>query len=190
MVFIAGVTPASQSKAAESNYITTRNYIIRLVKAAKVKVNGTSVNDYINAALESGILLKEEKFLLKKKVTKADAAVYGNRADELLNGTTFNAALCKQISTKKRISDLSKIEEEKRSAVIKMFSKGIMVGESNGAYAQSRSFHGDEYLTTSATNTIATRIQDKSKRKVLSRDGQLTRTTKLPKNYKDFEYIL
>lgn len=61
IVFIAVVTPASQSKVAESNYTTTRNYIIRLVKATKIKVDGTSVNAYINTTLKSGILLKEEK---------------------------------------------------------------------------------------------------------------------------------
>lgn len=103
IVLIAGVTPASQSKVTESNYTTTRSYIICLVKAAKIKVDGTFVNAYINAALKSGILLKEEKSFLKKNVTKVDAAVYRSWADELLNRITFNAVLCRKISTKKNL---------------------------------------------------------------------------------------
>lgn len=177
-------------KAASDNNITTRDYIIRLVKICNIKVEGSSVTDYINAAIKTGILLEEEKKQLSKKVTRTDAAVYAERADEILNGKNYNEALYEQVISKKRISDWNKIEKEKRSSVAHIFSKGIIVGESNGLYSQSRKWNGEMYLTKSAAKIIINRIQDKSKRKLLSFDGQLIRLVNLPKNYKSYSYIL
>ena len=65
-----------------------------------------------------------------------------------------------------------------------------MVGKSNGTYSQSRKFEPKSYLTVSEANTMTDRIKSKSKRIKLSYDGQVIRTTNLPKNYKSFSYIL
>ena len=65
-----------------------------------------------------------------------------------------------------------------------------MVGKSNGTYSQSRKFEPKGYVTVGDANNIANRVKSKSKRIKLSYDGQVIRTTNLPKNYKKYPYIL
>ena len=90
----------------------------------------------------------------------------------------------------KRISDLSKIPKVKQGEVVSCFSKGIFTGKSNGTYSQSDSMSTKLYINKSQAQTIRNRIKDTKQRKKLSEDGQVIRTTNLPKNAKKFPYIL
>ena len=123
----------------------------------------------------------------------ADACVLAERADVLKNGSKENDSLKKikeNVKKYKRISDLSQIPKVKQGEVIACFSKGIFTGKSNGTYSQSDSISPNLYLTKSQAQTIRNRIRDKSQRRTMSEDGQVIRTTNLPKNAKKFPYIL
>lgn len=71
-----------------------------------------------------------------------------------------------------------------------MYEKGIMIGDSNGAYSQNRKFSPDTKVTLSLAKNCLTRLKTVSKRKQISPDGQLIRTTNLPHNAKSYPYIL
>lgn len=94
------------------------------------------------------------------------------------------------IKEEKRISDLNRISSKNREAVLLAYHWGIMEGSSNGAYSKSRSFQGSKKVTEKEWKEIKARINSPKKRRKLSPDGQLCRTTKLPKNSKKFPYIL
>lgn len=70
------------------------------------------------------------------------------------------------------------------------YTKGIMIGKSNGKYSQSRKFLPTSKITKSEATKLVNRLSDTSKRFKLTYDGQLTRTVNLPKNYKEYPYIL
>ncbi len=175
---------------ADSTYITTEQFIKKLVEVTKLDVDQTKNQPYISAALAGGIVVEGEFKDYDSTITKVDAAVLVNRADEIMNGTTFDETLFNQVKDKKRISDLNKVVSSKQNEVIKTFAKGIMVGASDGTYSHTRSFKGQDKLKLSEANTVVDRLVYKEKRKKISPDGQLIRTMKLPKNYKDYPYIL
>lgn len=90
----------------------------------------------------------------------------------------------------KRISDLNKIAKKKRQDVAEVVAKGIIKGYSNGKYVQNRSFKGSNKITASGAKNVIKLAIDKDKRAPISPDGQLIRTTNLPKNAADYPYIL
>jgi hypothetical protein len=188
-IFILSLTKPWTVKA-DSTYITTQQFIKKLVEATKLDVDQTKSQPYISAALAGGIVVEGEFKDYDSTITKVDAVVLVNRADEILNGTTFDETLFNQVKDKKRISDLNKVVSSKQDEVIKIFAKGIMVGASDGTYSHTRSFKGQDKLKLNEANTVVDRLVYKEKRKKISPDGQLIRTTKLPKNYKDYPYIL
>lgn len=90
----------------------------------------------------------------------------------------------------KRISDLNKIVKSKRRDVAEVVAKGIIKGYSNGMYVQNRSFKGSEKITVSGAKNVIKLSLDKNSRAHISPDGQLIRTTNLPKNASEYAYIL
>lgn len=181
--------PAKDSTAAIKG-ITAEEYIKQLVIATKLKVDTTVQDPYIAAAIASGLVVEGEFTNYKNTINRTDAAVLTSRADELLNGKEYSEKLYYEIIQKNRISDLNKITKEKQGDVVKVFLKGLMVGNSNGSYSQNRSFKGNQKLTKSEMTDTIKRLTKKNSRYKISPDGQLIRTTRLPKNYKKFEYIL
>lgn len=170
-------TKSYQVKAASSSStITVGKFITLLTKASGAK--------------KSDLVKVGEFTKTSAKITYEDAAVLADRADIFKNGEKYSVSLYDNIVSKKRISDISKSTKSKRKAIYRSFTKGIMVGKSNGSYSQNRKFEPKSYLTIGDANTIAERIKSKTKRIKLSYDGQVIRTTNLPKNYKSFPYIL
>ncbi len=90
----------------------------------------------------------------------------------------------------KRISDIKDIPKSKREAVASIVAKGIIKGYSNGMYVQNREFRGNKKITDSGAKNVIQLVLNPDKRALISPDGQLIRTTKLPKNYKEYKYIL
>lgn len=181
--------PGTIAEAATMD-ISKTEFIRDLVTELKLDISDTSSDPYILAALKAGIL-KEEDFDKNYfgYITRTDAAVLLNRADEYLHGDTVDAGLL-DIVLNNRISDINKVPQEKRDAVAKCFVKGMIKGYSNGDYTQDRAFRGSEYLTMATSKAYIKLVKNKSKRAKLSPDGQLIRTTNLPKNSKLFPYIL
>lgn len=174
----------SVTASTTKDKIDIGNYIKLIVDATKVTVNSTDNDPYITAALREGLIKEGEFTSYLSNITKEDAALIANRAEELLHSTTYDENLYNKIKDHKRISDLSKVTESNQDAVIKVFSKGIMIGSSNGLYTHSRKFNGKDALTTSEAKIIVARVKTPSKRRKLSPDGQLIRTTNLPKGNK------
>lgn len=177
------------SANAETNYITKGQFIKQLVQAMKLEVNKTSKSPYMDAALKAGVLKANQFTEYKGYITTTDAAVLLNRADEYLHKDTLEEKLYKVV-LEKRISDIKKVSKEKRGDVAKVVAKGIIKGYSNGKYIQNRSFKGNEYFTKTDAKVTLIRLMNPSKRAKLSPDGQLIRTTNLPKNADKYEYIL
>jgi hypothetical protein len=90
----------------------------------------------------------------------------------------------------KRISDIKDIPKSKREAVASIIAKGIIKGYSNGMYIQNREFRGNNKITASGAKDVIQKVLHPEKRALISPDGQLIRTTNLPKNAADYKYIL
>lgn len=171
------------------NYITARAFIKRLVVAMNLDVDTSKKMPYVTAALHYGLLEQGEIENLDANITRTDCAVLLDRADEYLHGETLEDDFIQTILDK-RISDIKKVAKSKREAVASVYGKGIIRGYSNGVAVQSREFRGDNYVTVkSAKNFINLTVNTKGRSK-LSPDGQLIRTTNLPKNADKYEYIL
>lgn len=174
---------------AETNYVKIETFIRQLVQAMKLDVDSTVKEPYIDAALKAGILKSDQFTDYEGYITTTDAAVLLNRADEYLNKSSLDEKLYKAV-LENRISDIKQIPKEKRGDVAKVVAKGIIKGYSNGKYIQNRSFKGNEYFTKIDAKVTLIRLMNPSKRAKLSPDGQLIRTTNLPKNADKYEYIL
>jgi hypothetical protein len=183
------VMPAPTVIATTKNNIKVFDYIKIIVQAIGLEVDTTKSSPYLNAALKSGIVKSGDFKDYKSYLTRTDAAVLLNRADEYLNNDTVDSQLL-DVILKERISDINKIEKGKREAVAKVYAKGYLKGYSNGYYIKNRAIKGHEYMTISGARGLMTMLKDAKKRSQISPDGQLIRTTNLPKNAKDYPYIL
>ena len=183
----AAATTSAQEK--KTSYITVQNFIKRLVIALNISVDKSKSRPYIMAAFDSGILQQGDVSTFDGYITRTECAVLLYRADKYLNGKALEEAYIQKI-IEKRISDIKKIDKDKREAVASIYGKGIIKGYSNGVGVQSREFRGDNYLTTNTAKNFINLTINSKKRAKLSPDGQLIRTTNLPKNAKKFDYIL
>lgn len=171
---ILGSLVPVQVQGADKTYITGKEYVKMLEKVTGKKIDTSNVT-------------------LGTKVSYADAAVLAERADILKNGTKVSDALKtkkENITNYKRISDLTKIPKVKRAEVVSCFAKGIFTGKSNGTYSQSDTMSTKLYINKSQARAIRNRIKSTKTRKTITEDGQVVRTTNLPKNAKKFPYIL
>lgn len=139
---------------------------------------------------ESDLFLEGEFKDKQKAINNGEVALLVNRADETLNGGTYNRKLYQQVKDKNRITGISNLGEKKKDAIRKCFVKGIMIGYSNGAYSQDREFYPYYKTSIPEIHKILVRLENKKKRMIISPDGQVTRTNNLPKNYKSYSYIL
>lgn len=153
-------------------------------------IKETEDETYIEAAVSTGVLKTADEFRVENEMTRAECAVLTNRADIYVNGVTADTKIFDEIKDHKRISDLSKISKEYRDDVVQVFGKGIIVGYTNGKYTQNRAFKGSNKIRYNGAKEVIKKITIKKSRSVMSPDGQLTRTTNLPCNAKEYEYIL
>lgn len=188
MVLVIPSTITMPAKAASKN-ITIGEYVELLMKAMKVTINKSEEKPYITAAVETGVLKTADEFDVNKDLTRAECAVLTNRADVYVNGNK-ERRVYENIVNLKRISDLSKVNKSFRDDVVQVFGKGIIVGYSNGKYSQSRAFKGNSKITYKGAKVVISKLMNKKDRRKISPDGQLIRTTNLPKNYKAYDYIL
>lgn len=183
------ITPANTAEAAASSNIKICDFIKLLVTAVGLEADTAQSSPYLKAAVDAGIVKDGDFKNYKEYLTRMDAAVLLDRADEYLNGDKVDSRLLDTV-IEKRIADIKQIPEGKREAVAKVYAKGFIVGKSNGRYIQNRSFKGQDYLAGADAKKITALLKDKKGRAKISPDGQLIRTTNLPKNAKDYPYIL
>lgn len=176
-IMLVGTVPSKPVAAVTTNQtISVGAFAKKLQKVTKAK--------------ESDLFLKGEFKDRKKAINNGEAALLVNRADEAKNGTAYSKKLYQQVKDKYRITGILRLGEKKQDAIRKCFVKGIMIGYSNGEYSQNREFHPNYKLTIPEAHKILVRLENKKKRVKLSPDGQVTRTTNLPKNHKSYSYIL
>lgn len=183
------ITTQNPIVRAKSKDITIKEYLELLIDIICLPGEKTNDNSCTEIALAKGLLLKEDEFALSKQMTRSECAVLTNRTDIFLNGST-ETKVFDEIREHNRISDLDEITDEYQEDVVQVFGKGILIGYSNGKYTQSRAFKGNNKITYNGAKDIVKRIKNKKLRKIMSPDGQLTRTTKLPCNASEYEYIL
>lgn len=174
----------SVETSAATKYIKPEEFIEAIVKELNIPVGNDS---YVDAAINVGIVKEDDDF--SSDLTRADVAVLLNRADEYLYGETLDHELV-NLALEKRISDIKNIDKDKRVDVVKCYLKGFIKGYSNGDYSTDREFRGDKKISRKGALDTIKMLKDKSLRAETSPDGQLIRTTKLPKNAELFPYIL
>ncbi len=188
MALCISVFPSSSVKAAEKSttYISVETFAEYLAKEIDVEpVNGS----YAEGLKGAGIIKAGELSSYDANITRGDSMVLLNRADEFLYGNQLEEKLV-QLAIDKRISDIKKVTEDKRADVAKAYLKGFMKGYSNGAYCTDRNMKVTGKLTKKGAISCIEMLKDKSKRAKISPDGQLIRTTNLPKTAKNYPYIL
>jgi hypothetical protein len=189
VLLVTSISVPVQAKAA-TKYITIGQFIKNLLIAMEVPVASTSIDAYIDAAIEIKIVETNQFSNYSKNITRIDAAVLLNRADEQLRGTDTVDEKKYTAVKEKRISDIKKIPESKVDAAVDTMAKGIILGKFNGFYIQNRTFNPNQSISAGEAKGAINRMVNVNKRSKISPDGQLIRTTKLPKNAGDFEYIL
>lgn len=124
--------------------------------------------------------------------TNEIAAYLLNEADSAVNGgeNSYNYDLYGYVKYFNRISDIKKADDKYKESLYKCFTKGIMVGKSDGTYSSTRKFLPKTKITKDEAKKMINRLKNKGKRFKLSYDGQVLRIINLPKNYKDYPYIL
>lgn len=190
MVFTAFYVIPTKKAEAATEYITVETfarYIAQKLELTPVK--GSTSSKYVNALLKEGIIKEDDFTSYKGNVTRGDALVLLNRADEYLYGDTLEDNLV-ELVIEKRISDISQVKKSKREDVAKAYLKGYMKGYSNGEYTSDRTMKVKDKISKSGAIGCIWMLKDTSKRAKISPDGQLIRTTKLPKNANMFPYIL
>lgn len=187
--FIQSTQNLLTASATTTKYMKVNTFIKHLVQTINLDIDTTVETPYIAAAIKAGIVKEGDFTDYNSYITRTDAAVLVNRADEYLHGDKVDKKLL-QMVLDKRISDIKNIAEEKREAVAKVYAKGIIKGYSNGNYTQNRSFKGKDNITAAGAMSAIKLITNTSGRSKISPDGQLIRTTNLPKNADKYEYIL
>ncbi|MBE5967322.1 MAG: hypothetical protein E7255_10260 [Lachnospiraceae bacterium] len=184
------LTFTTTTVSAASTYITVEEFAKELAKEIGLKpADGSEESVYVNALIEKSIIKPEDFSSYKTDLTRTEAAVLLNRADEYLYGDTLDPKFV-ELTLEKRISDIGSIEEDKRLDVVKCYLKGFIKGYSNGKYSTDRKFKGNSRMSYDGALKCIAMLKDKSLRAKISPDGQLIRTTKLPKNADKYPYIL
>ncbi len=191
LLFSMVLKPTGQEVQAASNYITIKAFINSLVVRLDLPVNQNFDEPYIMAAADAKLLIGGDfSGDLAGHLTRTDAAVLLNNVDEYLHGGNIVEAKLLEVILNKRISDIKKVDSGKREAVAKCFAKGIIKGFGNGEYSQDREFRGSQKVTESTAKELIDLVFNPSKRAKISPDGQLIRTTNLPKYAEYYPYIL
>jgi len=171
-----------------SNTISKKAFVCLIME--NMLKEDKSEEQLLELAKEDKILRGNENKLLKEPLTQEMAAVYLYRADAFFNGQDFDEKMFEYVKNQKRISDLKLVKKSNRASIIKIFCKGIMVGVSDGAYTHTRKFQPSLKVKKKDAQLYINRLMDAKLRIKMSPDGQVIRTTNLPKNAKRYAYIL
>lgn len=183
------VEPAKEA-GASTVYITVESFAKYLTKELGLSsIKGSESSGYVNALIDKGIIVDGDFKSFTGELTRGDAMVLLNRADEYLYGDTLDPELV-QLAIDKRISDIDSVKGSKKEDVAKAYLKGYVKGYSNGNYSTDRNMKVNSKITKDGVLGCLKMLKNKSLRAKISPDGQLIRTTNLPKYAKYYPYIL
>ncbi len=179
---------SNQKVEAATAYITVGSFANALADELGVLYKEGKAGA-VEALREIGIIKEGDFKDYDMNLTRGDMLVLLSRADEYVNKDTIEEWRVNMV-LEKRISDIKKVSASKRVDIAKGYIKGFMKGYSNGNYITNRNLKLKNKVTKNGALSSIKMIKDKSLRAKISPDGQLIRTTKLPKNAKNYEYIL
>ena len=181
------VKAAVDTQTADTGVTATTDTANQTTETTTIGKNQISIKDFA-----SQVQKVTGKDVLKNAGIKNTAAATTNEiAAYLLNeADSYNYDLYGYVKYFNRISDIKKADDKYKESLYKCFTKGIMVGKSNGTYSSTRKFLPKTKITKDEAKKMINRLKNKGKRFKLSYDGQVLRIINLPKNYKDYPYIL
>lgn len=177
----------SKSVYAADKYIKVNEFASEIIKA--LDLTPVSPSEDVHKLIELGIIKEREFKNYDEYLTRGDALVILSRADDYINNPEISDWLIQTVINK-RISDIKDAPAEKRVDIAKGYIKGFMKGYFNGYYITNRNMKINNKITRAGALNCIKMIKDTSLRAKISPDGQVIRTTNLPKNADKFDYIL
>lgn len=186
MMMVVTLGNAKEVEAA-SKYIKVEEFATELVKAMGLTSLGKASD--VNKLVELEIIKDGDFKKYTSNLTRGDALMLLSRADDYLNKPEIDEWLVETV-IEKRISDIKDADFSKREDIAKGYIKGFIKGYYNGDYITNREMRVNKRITRKGALNCIKMINDESLRAKISPDGQLIRTTKLPRNADKFDYIL
>ena len=189
------VKAAVDTQAADTGVTATTDTANQTTETTTIGKNQISIKDFASQVqkVTGKDVLKNSGIKNTAAATTNEIAAYLlNEADSAVNGgeNSYNYDLYGYVKYFNRISDIKKADDKYKESLYKCFTKGIMVGKSDGTYSSTRKFLPKTKITKDEAKKMINRLKNKGKRFKLSYDGQVLRIINLPKNYKDYPYIL
>ena len=189
------VKAAVDTQTADTGVTATTDTANQTTETTTIGKNQISIKDFASQVqkVTGKDVLKNSGIKNTAAATTNEIAAYLlNEADSAVNGgeNSYNYDLYGYVKYFNRISDIKKADDKYKESLYKCFTKGIMVGKSNGTYSSTRKFLPKTKITKDEAKKMINRLKNKGKRFKLSYDGQVLRIINLPKNYKDYPYIL
>lgn len=189
------VKAAVDTQTADTGVAATTDTANQTTETTTIGKNQISIKDFASQVqkVTGKDVLKNAGIKNTAAATTNEIAAYLlNEADSAVNGgeNSYNYDLYGYVKYFNRISDIKKADDKYKESLYKCFTKGIMVGKSNGTYSSTRKFLPKTKITKDEAKKMINRLKNKGKRFKLSYDGQVLRIINLPKNYKDYPYIL
>jgi hypothetical protein len=190
VVLISGINGFCGSKKADaaSFFITVNTFAQALADEIGIQYQAGSAGA-VESLRNVGIIKDGDFSDFNKNLNRGDMLILLNRADEYVNKETVEEWLVSTV-IEKRIYDINKVVISKREDIAKGYIKGFMKGYSRGYYITNRNLKLKNSVTKAGALEAIKMIKKSSLRAKISPDGQLIRTTKLPKNARDYDYIL
>ena len=189
------VKAAVDTQTADTGVTATTDTANQITETTTIGKNQISIKDFASQVqkVTGKDVLKNSGIKNTAAATTNEIAAYLlNEADSAVNGgeNSYNYDLYGYVKYFNRISDIKKADDKYKESLYKCFTKGIMVGKSDGTYSSTRKFLPKTKITKDEAKKMMNRLKNKGKRFKLSYDGQVLRIINLPKNYKDYPYIL
>lgn len=189
------VKAAVDTQTADTGVTATTDTANQTTETTTIGKNQISIKDFASQVqkVTGKDVLKNAGIKNTAAATTNEIAAYLlNEADSAVNGgeNSYNYDLYGYVKYFNRISDIKKADDKYKESLYKCFTKGIMVGKSDGTYSSTRKFLPKTKITRDEAKKMMNRLKNKGKRFKLSYDGQVLRIINLPKNYKDYPYIL
>lgn len=192
MVFallLGGCGTTRTEAAAPKRYCKVGSAVKYVVHQLQLPCVGADYQDYRQALVDSGILSTDELSDVNRYITRAETALLCSRIMDFKKEKEDSIQV-DRILKYRRISDMEDVPEEMQRAVARVYGAGIIVGTSDGKYTQSRAFHPSAKITQTGVRNVVQMSLGEKGRKPMSPDGQLIRTTNLPFNACEYDYIL
>ena len=189
------VKAAVDTQTADTGVTATTDTANQTTETTTIGKNQISIKDFASQVqkVTGKDVLKNAGIKNTAAATTNEIAAYLlNEADSAVNEgeNSYNYDLYGYVKYFNRISDIKKADDKYKESLYKCFTKGIMVGKSDGTYSSTRKFLPKTKITKNEAKKMINRLKNKGKRFKLSYDGQVLRIINLPKNYKDYPYIL